>query len=422
LETQANALLTGKPGELRREVDQKDRTIPSGRSEYVPATPGEAVVTTIDRALQYAVEQKTVEQVKAVNANGGMALAMDLTNGDIVAMANVTKDPTTGEVLTTSANLAVTDPFEPGSVNKVIPIAAALEAGVVRPDTQISVPGEYVYDRGGKYEKRFHDSHPHGDEVLTVQQILAQSSNIGTIKITELLQKQRLDEAFRNFGLGARTGINFPSESKGLYRALKDWSGTSLPTMAIGQGVAVTAVQMLSVYATIANGGRYLTPRLVSATMDADGTRHQLPVQSGRQVISAGTAQQLNSMLRDVIKEGTGVKAGIPGYLVAGKTGTAQKPQSNGQYKDDKGITHYTSSFVGFVPADSPKLAILVMIDDPAGDLYYASDVAAPLFQTVGQLALTQLRIPPTWVAPPTKDAVPNAVGTDPTSGPGATR
>jgi len=421
LEKQVDALLTGKQGELRREVDQQNRTIPSGRSEYVPATPGETVVTTLDRGLQYSVEQKAVEQVKAVNAKGGMALAMDLTNGDIVAMANVKRDPKTGDVSTTSANLAVTDPFEPGSVNKVIAIAAAMEAGLVTPETRIEVPGEYVYDRGGKYEKRFHDSHPHGDEMLTVQQILAQSSNIGTIKIAEMLGPERLDAAFRSFGLGSRTGLNFPGESKGLYRPLKNWSGTSLPTMAIGQGVAVTAVQMLSVYATIANGGRYLAPRLVSATVDADGTRHEQPVPEGQRVISAATAQQLNLMLRDVITEGTGTKAGIPGYLVAGKTGTAQKPQPNGQYRDDQGVTHYVSSFVGFMPADTPKVAVLVMIDDPVGDLFYAGDVAAPLFQTVGQLVLTELRIPPTSVAPPTKEAVPNATAA-PTSVPDVAR
>jgi len=316
----------------------------------------------------------------------------------------------------------VTDPFEPGSVNKVIAIAAAVEAGLVTPDTKVDVPAELVQDRGSKYEKRFHDSHPHGNEVMTVQQVLAQSSNIGTIQIAEMLQKQRLDAAFRNFGLGSRTGINFPGESKGLYLPLKSWSGTSLPTMAIGQGVAVTAVQMLSVYAAIANNGRYVTPRLVSGTIEADGTRHALPVPEGRQVISANTARQMNGMLRDVITEGTGKQAGIPGYEVAGKTGTAQKPQANGQYKDDNGITHYTSSFVGFVPADNPKVVILVMIDDPAGDLYYASDVAAPLFQTVGQLALTQLRIPPTSLAPPTKDPVPNVVSTNEPSVPGASR
>jgi cell division protein FtsI (penicillin-binding protein 3) len=366
--------------------------------------------------LQYAVEQKTVEQVKNVNAQGGMAIAMDLTDGDIVAMANVKRDPQTGTVATTSANLAVTDPYEPGSVNKVIAIAAALEAGLVAPDTKIDVPAELVWLRNSKYEKRFHDSEQHGNEVLTVQQVLAQSSNIGTIQIANKLQQQQLDAAFRSFGLGARTGINFPGESKGLYRSLKDWSGTSLPTMAIGQGVAVTAVQMLSVYATIANGGRSITPRLVSGTIDADGTRHELPVAEGRQVISAATAQKLNVMLRDVITEGTGNKAGIPGYVVAGKTGTAQKPQANGGYKDDKGITHYVSSFVGFMPADNPKVAVLVMIDDPDGTkgLYYASDVAAPLFQDIGQRVLTQLRIPPTSVAPPTNDAVPNVVATEP--------
>ncbi|MCU1344426.1 MAG: ftsI, partial [Acidimicrobiia bacterium] len=410
LERQLNGLLTGKKGELRREVDKNDHTIPSGRQEFVAPTPGQQVVTTLDRALQYAVEQKTVEQVNKVNAKGGMAVAMDVTTGDIVAMANVIRDPKTGVVGTTSANLAVTDPYEPGSVNKVIAIAAALEAGAVAPDTVLDVPPELIFDKGGKYEKPFHDAEPHGDMKWTVQHILAQSSNIGTIEIAQKLQKQQLDAAFRSFGLGSLTGINFPGESKGIYRPLKDWSGTSVPTMAIGQGVAVTAVQMLAVYAAIANDGRYVTPRLVKATIGPDGKRSDAPVPEGRQVISSNTAQQLNQMLRDVVTEGTGTRADIPGYVVAGKTGTAQKPQPNGQYKDAAGVSHYTSSFVGFVPADNPKVAILVMVDDPngPGGLYYASEVAAPLFQSVGLLTLAQLRIPPTMVAAPNQDAVAN--------------
>ena len=394
LEQLFDAQLQGKEGELRREVDGNGRTIPSGESEYVAPTPGHQIVTTLDRNLQYFAEQALIGQVDAVRATGGMVVVEEVGTGNILAMANVQRDAK--GVATTKANLSITAPFEPGSIMKVVTMATALEAGLVTPETQIPVPNRYVYDKGSPWEKAFKDAEDHPDAVWSVQHIFAQSSNVGTIKVAEKLGREGLDAGLRNFGFGQRTAVSLPNESKGLYPPLSKWSNTSLPTMAIGQGLSVTALQMLSAYEAVANGGVSRTPRIVAATIDPDGSRHDVPIPAGRRVVSAQTAATMNQMMQDVVKEGTGTNAAIPGYTVAGKTGTALKAQSNGTYLDANNRAHYTSSFAGFVPAEAPKLAILVVIDDPgAANAYYAAEVAAPLFQKVGQESLRQLRIPP---------------------------
>lgn len=386
--------LAGTQGELRREVTQDGRTIATGDIEMVPSSPGSQVVLTIDRALQYELELATADYIASMGAQGGMVIVQEVATGDVLAVVNVSRGADQ-VVRPTTANLALTAPFEPGSVNKLITVAKAIDEGLVASDTSMYLPNRYTYLQGTEWEKVFTDSHTRPDVSWPVSKIVTESSNVGVIRIAELLKPELLDEAMRDFGLGATTGSSFPAESKGIYPELDNWSGTSLPTIAIGQGVAVTALQMVNAYTAIANGGTWVSPRLVSATIDADGTRHDVEPSSRRRVVSEQTAATMIAMLRQVVSDGTGRNAAVDGYTVAGKTGTALKAQPNGTYEDEFGVRHYVSSFAGMLPAEAPVLSILAVVDDPPDFNYYAGDVAAPLFKTVAQESLRQLRIPP---------------------------
>jgi cell division protein FtsI (penicillin-binding protein 3) len=274
--------------------------------------------------------------------------------------------------------------FEPGSVNKVITIAAALETGTAKPDTVLQVPGSLQVGT-----KSFSDNEPHGVEPFSVTDILTKSSNIGTIMLAQQLGRQTVSDYLTRFGLGQPTGLNFPQETNGIMR--QQWNGSDMGSIPIGQGVAVNALQMLQVYNTIANGGVWVQPRLVKATVSADGKETPTAKPETRQVISKETASQITAMLTNVVKNGTGVNAQIDGYTVAGKTGTARKNDlQNGGYI----IGGYYSTFAGFVPAESPRLSALVVLDEPRPN-YYAGTVAAPVFARISQYALRDLRIPP---------------------------
>lgn len=384
-----DSILAGTPGELLSERDQRGRTIPVGEHRLVPAEPGDGLVLTIDRGLQFAVEQTLVREVSALGAKGAMAIVMDPSTGDILTMANVVQPEEGGPPVPASANKAVTDAFEPGSVNKVITASAAIEEGLVQPGTVLTVP-----DRLQVYDHTFSDHDPHPPTDWTVDEVLTLSSNIGAIKLAQMLGKARLDDYLRAFGLGERTALGFPGESSGILPEVPDWSGTSIATIAMGQGVSVTALQMLMAYNVIANEGRYVAPRLVSATVDGNGRREPAEAAPERRVLSAETAAKMNLILRNVVREGTGVRAMVDGYTVAGKTGTARKPQPGGGYQDEAGNYHYVATFAGFVPAEAPELSIIVVIDEPT-TTYYASGTAAPVFREVAQFALRHLRIPP---------------------------
>ena len=287
IEGSYDARLTGVPGRLVRERDGEGRTIPVGRQSVEPAQPGDDLVLTIDRSLQFATEQALLRQVMAVGARGARAILMDPHTGDVFAMANVVIDSETGQPIVSSANEAVTSVFEPGSVNKVITAAAAIEEGLVNPDTVLQVP-----DRLQVSDHLFSDHDPHAVASWSVRDIVTRSSNIGTIMMAQMLGKDRIDDYLRRFGLGTRTALDFPGESAGLMLDPKDWSGTSIGSIPIGQGISVTALQMLEVYNVIANGGSYVAPRLVAATIDADGNRHDAPPAEQEHVVSAETAAQ----------------------------------------------------------------------------------------------------------------------------------
>lgn len=416
LEQQYEEILGGTPGELVIEQDPAGRTIPTGDNRRRPATSGADLVLTLDGPLQYDVERALAEQVATTDAAGGTAVVMAPGTGEILAMASVRAEqdaetaPLPGdepadapsdeadaadeeraepgdEVVETRVsrnNQALTSAFEPGSVNKAVTIAAALEEGAYLPDDVLVVPPRLRVD-WKTYSDMFDAT-----ERLTLTDIITKSSNVGTIMVAQELGPRRVYEYLRRFGLGQPSGLGYPGETSGLLRDPSTWSSTGIGSIPIGQGLAVNALQMLEVYNVFANGGVSLSPTLVQATVDAEGRRHQTADPAARRVVSASTASQMRTMLTNVVVEGTGRKAAVDGYAVAGKTGTAQKASTT-EARYEPGA--YTATFVGFAPADDARVSAIVVLDEPTP--YYGGQVAAPLFSTITAAALLRLRVPP---------------------------
>ncbi len=386
LERSLNKQLKGRPG---FEVVVRD---PNGRAIDVVSSreerPGKNVVLTLDHQIQATAEQLLATKVRQWGAKGATAIVMDTRTGAILAMANA---PTFDANRSGSAqvgarrNRAVTDLYEPGSTFKIVTVAAALEDNVVSPLTSFWLqPTIQVADRV------IHEAHVRGPESMTVREILSESSNVGTITIArDRLGGGELASWIDRFGFGKQTGIDYPGESAGIVLPYDKWSGSTIGTVPIGQGIAVTPLQMVSAYAAIGGGGILPRPYLVEK-IGGKRVKHA----AGRRVVSEGTADRMMSMFRSVVLEGTGLEAAIPGYTVAGKTGTAQKAE-NGRY-----VKKYVASFVGLVPAKNPRLAILVMVDEPQGDAY-GGVVAAPIFRDIARFSLQYLEVPPD--APETK-------------------
>ncbi len=408
LEKQYDEQLTGQPGELVIEKDPEGRTIPGGEHQRVPAERGDDLVLTIDRSMQYETERALAAQILAKDAKGGTAIVSRPGTGEILALANFTTDPETGEIEATGNNMGATAVYEPGSVNKVITVAAALEEGLVEPSTELTVPDNLQVS-----DHRYTDHDPHPTEKYSVTRILTESSNIGTIMLAQMLGKESFDRYLRRFGFGSKTALDFPNEAAGVLLEPDAYNGTSMGSIPIGQGIAVTAMQMLEAYNVLANDGVYVPPKLVLETVDSNGTRHPVDAGDARRVVSEATAEQMREMLVNVVAEGTGTRGGIRGYSVAGKTGTARKPSPEGGY-GEPGSYHYVANFVGFVPAEKPELSIIVVIDEPAGDIY-GGTVAAPVFADLAQYGLRLFRIPPPLVeqapAPDTAAAEAAAAG-----------
>ncbi len=391
LEKQYDDALTGEPGALIIEKDPDGRTIPGGEHQRVPARRGDDLVLTIDRSMQYETERALAAQIAAKGAKGGIAIVSRPETGEILALANFVTDPETAEIAATRNNMGVTAVYEPGSVNKVITVAAALEEGLVRPDTEITVPDSLQVS-----DHLFTDHDPHPTEDYSVTRILSESSNIGTIKLAQMLGRDRLDSYLRRFGFGTKTALEFPNEAPGILLPPDEYSGTSMGSIPLGQGIAVTAMQMLEAYNVLANDGVYVAPKLVMETVDDAGGRHPVDVGEGQRVVSERTAREMRDMLVNVVTEGTGTRGGISGYSVAGKTGTARKPLPEGGY-GTAGNYRYVANFVGFVPAEDPELSIIVVIDEPSGDIF-GGTVAAPVFADLAQYGLRLFRIPPPLV------------------------
>lgn len=384
LESAYDDVLTGRPGKAVTERDPAGRIIPVGESSVTEAVEGNDLVLTIDKQIQFEAEAALARAVKTWNAHAGTVIVMSPETGNILAMANnPTFDPNDlkSSTAATRKNGAVVDVMEPGSVSKMVTAAAALESSVTTPTEVMRVDDEL---RIGA--KTFKDSHPHPVLNMTFSQIIQSSSNVGTIKVAERLGKQGLHDYLGKFGYGRKTGLGFPGESAGILPHPDKWWQTSLGTIAIGQGVAVTPLQMARAYATLANDGIELEPNLVLATVDSEGERRYAKNPPGHRVISSETAKTLTEMLVGVTDgdDGTGSAAAIPGYRVAGKTGTAQKPKIGAS-----GYSGYMASFVGFAPADNPKLVVAVVLDDPQP--FLAGETAAYTFKEVMQFSLRRL-------------------------------
>jgi cell division protein FtsI (penicillin-binding protein 3) len=385
LESAYERTLAGRPGEVVVERDPNGREIPDGEHHVRRSRRGSDLVLTIDQSLQYETERVLTEGVTAAKAKGGMAIVVDTRTGDILAMATV-EGATAGHPVrpapNDTPNRPVSDVYEPGSTNKVITVAGALEEDRVTPGTWFEVPGELTVDN-----EVFRDVAIH-PVAMRVSDIIRESSNVGTILIGRTLGPDRFDTYLRAFGFGKPTALEFPGESPGILIPPSEYGDTSMASMPIGNGIAVTALQMLEVYTTIANNGVARPPRLVAATIGPNGARREKPLPMPHEVVSPATAAEMRVMLEAVVSGGTGGQAVVPGYRVAGKTGTARKPPY------DKPPYRYMASFAGFAPAESPRFAAIVVLDEP-GTSYYGGQVAAPLFSRIMQSALRLEQVTP---------------------------
>jgi cell division protein FtsI (penicillin-binding protein 3) len=394
LEYQYQKTLAGKDGHLTVELGHNGQVIPDGVGSGDAATPGQGIELTIDRDIQWKAQQAIAAQVKVTGAAGGSVIVMQPRTGAILAMATVpTFDPSKpgDSPAQDRGNAALSDVFEPGSTNKVITMAAAIDSGVLTPMSPIDVPPTLV-----RANKVFHDAESHGLEHLTLAGVLAESSNIGTILASEKVGVTRLYSYLQAFGLGEPSGLNFPGESRGILDPLNTWSPSQQYTVPFGQGLSVNALQVATVYSTIADGGVRVAPSLIKGYVQSDGSIKPAAAPSQTRVVSGSTATQVESMLEAVTTDqGTAPEARIPGYRVAGKTGTAQRVDPTcGCYRG------YTASFVGFAPADNPQLVVLVVLDNPING-HYGGSIAAPVFKDVMSFALESEKIPPTGTTPP---------------------
>ena len=404
VEREYDQLLAGKSGELVVEQDPLGHDIPDTQQTRVDAQRGTDVVLTLDEDLQWQAEYSLLDQVRATGARSGMAVTIDVTNGDVLAIANVIGASATAPARVAGPgdnNTPLTDLFEPGSTNKLITLSWALEHGHITPDTMFEVPNSIQVD---PHVQPYRDAEPHvgvanGVEHWTTADILRESSNVGTIEIAERMRNQEVADGLRAFGLGKKTAIAWPYQPSGLLIPPSQYYATGKYSSAIGYGVAVTGMQMLDAFATIANGGVTRPPRLLDATIDAKGVRHPAAGPAGTRVVSPNTASLMTRMLEGVVANGTGACAGIPGYVVAGKTGTAKKALATGGYADAATM----ASFIGFAPAEHPRFATLVVLDE--NNLSYGGEVAAPVFSEISQFALQQYGVAPTDLANTQYDA-----------------
>ncbi|MEU9651455.1 cell division protein FtsI [Streptomyces sp. NPDC048110] len=400
LERKLDKTLAGEDGKIRY-AQSGGRQVPTAGSTETPAVPGSDVELTIDRDIQWAAQHAISEQVKKSKADGGYVIVQDTQTGEILAMANAPGfDP--GDLAHADpealGNAALQDAFEPGSTAKVLSMAAVLEENVATPGTHITVP-----NRLKRGDRLFKDDIDHPTWYLTLNGVLAKSSNIGTIMATGELGKTQAEankvlySYLRKFGLGGYSGLGFPGETKGILAPPDQWSTSQQYTIPFGQGVSVNALQAASIYSTIANDGVRIEPTLVRGTKGADGRFTPAPEPKKTRVTSEKTAKTLARMLESVVddEEGTGTKARIPGYRVAGKTGTANRVDpATGKYHG------YTSSFAGFAPADKPRVTVYCAIQNATEGSYFGGQICGPIYKQVMEFALKTLQVPPTGADP----------------------
>ncbi|MGK5501442.1 peptidoglycan D,D-transpeptidase FtsI family protein [Streptomyces sp. URMC 125] len=401
LEAMYEKTLAGEDGKITY-AQSGGRQVPTAGEQEQPAVPGADVELTLDRDIQWAAQRAVEEQVEESEADSGYVIVQDVRTGELLAMASAPGyDPNDLSKADPSAlgNPALQDAFEPGSTSKLMSMAAVLEEGAATPGTHVVVP-----NRLPRADRSFADDHDHPTLYLTLNGVLARSSNIGTILAAEQLGDTQaeanrvLHSYLRKFGLGQRTGLGFPGETPGILADPEDWNASQQYTIPFGQGLSVNAVQAASVYSTVANGGVRVAPSIVRGTTGADGTWRPAPEPERTRVVSEGTARTLAAMLESVVADdsGTGTTARIPGYRVAGKTGTANRVDpETGRYNG------YTSSFAGFAPADQPRVTVYCAVQNPKKGSYHGSDVCGPVYQEVMKYTLKALRIPPSGTEPP---------------------
>ena len=396
LELKYHDLLTGVDGRIVREVNSSGKSIAASSGEVLEPKSGGQLTTTIDRTIQFQVDGIVKQQVERLGARGGMAIVMDSKTGEIYAMSNVRVNED-GSYSSESGNFSSVEANEPGSVAKVFSIAAAINEGAVDTSSTFSVPGYQVFDKGTQWEYKVTDAYPHGLEDMSVRKIFVDSSNIGTIQISRTLDTKKNHEYLKLFGFGTKTAVEYPGESRGSLRPVSKWQGTEKFSFSYGYGYTSTALQLAAAVNVIANKGVYVAPKMVLKTTDKDGVEIATPASETRQVISASTAQTMTSLMTDVVCYGTGKLAKMPGLSVAGKTGTAYKLQENGTYTNDEGARTYFASFVGFLPANNPRMTVLVSIDepDPYSNDRFGGTAAAPVFARIGQVLVNELNIRP---------------------------
>jgi cell division protein FtsI (penicillin-binding protein 3) len=388
LESSMNSKIKGIDGKYSYANGYKAE-IPGSQSEIIPAQSGTSIRLTVDRDIQWVASKAIAEVVKSSRALSGTVIVMDPKTGHILAHATApTFDPndTTKVSLVAMRNPSVLDVYEPGSTGKVMTIAAALEEKKITPQTVLTIP-----DKLKRSVKVFRDHEPHPTQRLTTAGVLAVSSNTGSIKIGEMISNDKLYDYLTKFGIGSKTGSGLPGESRGILPKVADWSGTTAPTVAFGQGYSVTAMQATSVFATIANDGVRVSPTVIAGTSDSSGNYTPSATRESVRVISPETASQMRLMMESVVSaSGTAPSAAIPGYRVAGKTGTAQRIDDTcGCYRG------YTASFIGFAPADKPAYVISVTIQDPKG-LHWGGYLGGPVFKKVMSFVLQSKGIAPT--------------------------
>ena len=396
VEMQFEELLKGEDGERVREHDSKGRSIPGSGATTIEPVPGQDLVLTLDRSLQFQVEQGLVDRVEEVKGHGGTAVVMDTATGEIYAMANVERGDD-GKVAVTSANLAAVEPFEPGSVAKVFSLSAVVDSGVAGPDSVISVPGKMLFNKGTIWEQTINDAEPHDTVPMSLRDIIVHSSNLGTYLMAKQIGPEALSGYLDKFGFGHKTALDFPGETKGIIDPASEWQGTEEVTVTYGYHYQASALQFTAAVNAVANGGMLVQPKLLKATIGADGTVRESAPSPAHEVISPAAAATMTSMMTDVVCDGTGKDARIDGISVAGKTGTAYKTQDGGGY-GDKNNRKYRASFVGFFPSDAPRVTILVTIDepDPTSSDRFGGKAAAPLFSSIATAAIHELQITPT--------------------------
>ncbi|MFI9587241.1 peptidoglycan D,D-transpeptidase FtsI family protein [Streptomyces sp. NPDC052236] len=400
VESMLDEALAGQDGQITY-AQSGGRQVPTAGSREVPAVPGSDIELTIDRDIQWAAQQAITDQVKKSKADRGYVIVQNTRTGEVLAMANAPGfDPNDLSQANAASmgNAALQDAFEPGSTAKVMSMAAVLEEKAATPATHVVVP-----NRLHRGDRLFKDDIDHPTWYLTLNGVLAKSSNIGTILATGQLGKtqaqanQVLYSYLRKFGLGSPSGLGYPGETAGILAKPQNWSTSQQYTIPFGQGLSLNAMQAASVYSTIANGGVRIEPTLVRGTKGPDGRFTPAAAPQQTRVVSERTARTLATMLESVVgnEEGTGTKARIPGYRVAGKTGTANRVDPElGRYKG------YTASFAGFAPADKPQITVYCAIQNPTKGSYFGGQICGPIYQKVMQFALKTLQVAPTGSDP----------------------